>query len=125
MSKRETLEALLAELYAEWFTALTREGTGRLNDILADEWVYTNYDGLVRGKETYLAHVASVVETASFEGPYDLSVRRYGDVALTTGGYLVTDLPGDAPDLELRFSGAWVRRDARWQCLLHHNSAID
>ncbi len=124
MGKREAVEAILAELYAEWFAVLSREGTGRLDEILADEWVYTNYDGLVRGKDAYLIHVDAVVEEVTLDGPYDLVVRRYGDVVLTSGGYRVTGLPEDAPDVELRFSGAWIDRDGRWQCLIHHNSAV-
>lgn len=124
MGKPEAVEAILAELYAEWFAVLSREGTGRLDEILAEEWVYTNYDGLVRGKEAYLIHVGAVVEEVTLDGPYDLVVHRYGDVALTGGGYRVTGLPDDAPDVELRFSGAWIDRKGRWQCLMHHNSTV-
>lgn len=125
MGKREMLEATLTELYGEWFAALSREGVGRLDEILAEEWIYTNYDGLVRGKGAYLIHVASVVETATLEGPYDLVVQRYDDVVLVFGGYRVADLPDAAADVELRFSGVWIDRDGRWQCLMHHNSPVN
>lgn len=122
MNRPSDLTAHLTGRYAEWFATLCRRGTGRLDEILAREWVYTNYDGLVRDKHAYLEHVGSVVETATFEGPYDLTVRRYGDLALTIGAYRVTNLPEGAADLELRFSGVWIDRDGRWQCLMHHNS---
>jgi hypothetical protein len=123
MSENEALAARLTGLYEEWFAALGREGTGRLDEILADEWVYTNYDGAVRDKVVYLDHVASVVETVTFEGPYDLTVREYGDLALCLGGYRVTGLPDNAV-FELRFTGLWIDRDGRRQCVFHHNSEV-
>lgn len=92
--------------------------------LLADEWRYTNYDGLVRDKESYLAHVGSVAEDVTFVGPYDLEVHRYDDVVLVLGGYRVISLPDDGV-LELRFTGVWVFRDGQWRCLAHHNSVID
>jgi hypothetical protein len=113
----------LTGLYAAWFAAITSEGVGPLDDVLADEWRYTNYDGMVRGKAAYLDHVASVAEDVTFVGPYAVEVSRHGDVALVLGGYRVEDLPGGEV-LELRFTGAWVRRGGRWQCLAHHNSEV-
>jgi hypothetical protein len=115
--------ATLTHLYEEWFATLCVEGTGRLDEILADEWIYTNYDGLVRNKAEYLGHVGSVVESVTFEGPYELTVREYGNLLLVLGGYRVTGLPDDSV-FELRFTGLWTHRNDRWQCLTHHNSAV-
>jgi hypothetical protein len=38
------------------------------------------------------------------------------------GGYQVLLPSGDV--LELRFTGVWLWRDERWQCLMHHNSEV-
>jgi ketosteroid isomerase-like protein len=119
----EELGALLTGYYEEWFAAITQEGIGPLETFLADEWRYTNYDGVVRGKQSYLDHVGGLVETVGFVGPFDVEVSRYGSLALVLGGYRVTDLPDDGV-LELRFTGVWMERDGRWQCLLHHNSEV-
>jgi hypothetical protein len=119
----DTLGDTLTHLYEEWFHTLCVEGIGRLDEILADEWVYTNYDGVVRDKGEYLDHVASVVETVTFEGPYELTVSEYGDLALCFGGYRVAGLPDDAV-FELRFTGLWIERDGRRQCVFHHNSEV-
>ena len=119
----DDLAALLAGHYEGWFAAITEEGVGPLGTLLADEWRYTNYDGMVRGKAEYLEHVGGLVETVTFVGPYDLEVTRYGSLAIVLGGYRVTDLPGGGA-LELRFTGVWIERDGRWQCLIHHNSEV-
>jgi len=117
------LAAHLTALYEEWFAAIGAEGIGGLDRVLADDWVYTNYDGLVRDKAEYLAWVDSITETASFVGPYDLAVSRHGDLALVLGGYRV-DHPGGSDSLVLRFTGLWIERDGRWQCLTHHNTEV-
>jgi ketosteroid isomerase-like protein len=113
----------LTGLYAAWFASITSEGVGPLDDVLAEEWRYTNYDGVVRGKAAYLDHVGSVAEAVTFVGPYDGEVSVHGDVALVLGGYRVEGLAGGGV-LELRFTGAWRHRDGRWRCLAHHNSAV-
>ncbi len=113
----------LARSYRDWFAAITSDGIGPLDEVLADEWRYTNYDGVVRDKRAYLDHVGSIAEEVTFVGPYDLEVSVHGTVALVLGGYRVEGLPGGGV-LELRFTGVWVERDDAWVCLAHHNSAV-
>ncbi len=119
----EDLAAHLTSVYETWFAGIVGEGIGPLNEVLADEWIYTNYDGLVRSKAEYLDWVASVAEPATFIGPYDTEVRRYGDLALVLGGYRVDRLPRGG-SVVLRFTSLWIERDGRWQCLTHHNCEV-
>ncbi len=119
----DALADLLTNLYQDWFAAITADGIGPLQTMLAEEWIYTNYDGLVRNKAEYLSWVATVNEPVDFVGPFDVQVERHGDVAAVFGGYRVVQ-QSDGPDLELRFTGLWVRRGDRWQCLAHHNSEV-
>ena len=116
------LAEVLTSHYTGWFTALTRPGTGPLESLLGAEWRYTNYDGLLRGKAEYLAWAADALESVSFVGPYDVEVSQYGDIAICLGGYRV--LHESDPELELRFTGVWIRRSDRWECLIHHNSRV-
>jgi ketosteroid isomerase-like protein len=113
----------LTRRYRDWFAAIGAEGVGPLESMLAEEWMYTNYDGLVRDKSEYLDWVAGVTEPAVFVGPYEMHVRQHGDIVLVLGGYRVLH-PSDEDVLELRFTGVWLRRDAGWRCLMHHNSEV-
>ena len=119
----EDLVAHLTALYEGWFAAIVSEGTGALDRSLADEWTYTNYDGVVRDKNEYLAWVAEQGPGVTFVGPYNVSITRPAELALVLGEYRVEDLP-DGQTLPLRFTGLWEHRDGRWQCLTHHNSEI-
>ena len=109
--------------YRDWFAAIGAEGIGPLDSMLAEEWTYTNYDGLVRDKPEYLDWVAGFSESSTFVGPYDVQVRRHGDILLVVGGYRVLH-PSNDDALELRFTGVWSWRNDRWECLLHHNSEV-
>lgn len=113
----------LTNEYRGWFAAIGAEGIGPLDSMLAEDWMYTNYDGLVRSKSEYLEWVAGVTESAVFVGPYDVQVLERGDVVLVLGGYRVLH-PSSDDVLDLRFTGVWVWSDARWQCLVHHNSQV-
>ncbi len=112
----------LTSRYRVWFDALGQEGVGPLDSMLADEWTYTNYDGVVRDKTEYLDWVAGNAQPAVFVGPNAVKVQRYMDVALVLGGYEVILPTSDM--LDLRFTGVWLYRDDRWQCLMHHNSEV-
>lgn len=113
----------LTRCYRDWFDAIGAAGTGPLDSMLADDWMYTNYDGLVRDKAEYLDWVAGFTEPADFVGPYNVAVRRHSGVVLVFGGYRVLHPPNDDV-LELRFTGVWWWRDDRWQCLMHHNTEV-
>jgi hypothetical protein len=118
----DDLNEHLIDRYRAWFAAITSPGVGGLPELLADEWRYTNYDGVVRGRAEYLDWVAEQGPGPVFVGPYDVVVSRPGGLALVLGGYHVEHADGGT--LELRFSGLWEHRDGRWQCLTHHNSVV-
>jgi len=118
----DNLIEYLTRVYQDWFRAIGGEGIGLLESTLADEWVYTNYDGLVQNKSGYLRMIEDIAEPVEFVGPYDIKLQRYGDLVLVFGGYQVLR-PTDTV-LMLRFTGVWLLRDDRWQCLVHHNSVV-
>ena len=119
----QDLERHLIDQYHAWFASITSDGIGSLPDLLAESWVYTNYDGLVRGAPEYLKWVAEQGPGPVFVGPYDVTVTRFEDVALVTGGYRVEHPPAGEV-LELRFSGLWRCTGGRWRCVMHHNTRV-
>jgi len=56
----------------------------------------------------------------------DMKVSPYGDAVAVTG---VENLKGKYPggmygEMALRFTNIFVRRDGRWQLVLHHSTAV-
>ena len=118
----EGLAEHLTALYEKWFAAIAAPGVGELPDLLAEEWLYTNYDGAVRTKGEYLAWAGELISGPSFDGPFDVAVTRPGGLALVLGGYRICR--ANASVVEVRFTGLWEERAGRWQCLTHHNSVV-
>ena len=56
------IQAELERYYAEWFSAIPRHDNEFFGRVLADDWVYTNIGGEVRGKAEYLDYIKQVPE---------------------------------------------------------------
>ena len=120
------IRAELERLYAEWFTAIPRHDTEFFGRILADDWVYTNVVGEVRGKLEYLDYIKQVPRDAPPNELLAFDVRLFGDIAIVHGDYAVTSAAAGSRDIgsQTRFTAVWARRSGVWQALTHHGSTI-
>ena len=120
------IRAELERLYAEWFTAIPRHDDEFFGRVLADDWVYTNIAGEVRGKLEYLDYIKQVPQDAPPNELLAFEVRLFGDIAIVHGDYAVTSAAAGAPHLgsRTRFTAVWIRRGGPWQALTHHGSTI-
>lgn len=113
----------LMELYWRWFADVP-PSAGRsevLDKILADDWVYINYDAEERGKDEYLEYIKEVPPGSGPDRPDELQVRPFGDLVIVHGVY---HAPGLEEGTDLRFSGAWRRTEEGWRCLMHHSTRV-
>ena len=122
-----TAHGELADLYDRWFASFETKNYAFWDEVLADDWVYTDFRGQVRGKGEYREMVSQLDLTDHFHRMYELRVRLVGDVAIVHGHYEVGGKLLDGRDVsaDTRFTANWIRRDGRWQCLMHHATKID
>jgi ketosteroid isomerase-like protein len=118
--------AELERLYAEWFAAIPRHDDDFFGRVLADDWVYTNIAGEVRGKLEYLDYIKQVPHDAPPNELLAFEVRLFGDIAIVHGDYAVASAVAGAPHLgsRTRFTAVWIRRGGHWQALTHHGCTI-
>src|SRR3954452_23841826 len=114
------------ELSERWFGAIPRHDGSFFHDVLADDWVYTDTSGKVRGKADYLPYIAGVPADAPPNELLELALRVYGDVVLAHGEYAVASAVAGAPELgsRTRFTAVWIRRDGAWVALTHHGTTV-
>ena len=101
---------------SEFSEALLRGDWKALEQIEADDLIFTNADGSVTHKSDDVANLR--LGNFKFESikMQDVTVQDFGEVAVVTGQltekvrYKTTDLSG-----LYRFTDVWVRRDGRWQ----------
>lgn len=111
----------LIKLENAWTAAIVERDGTFLEQLYADEYLYTGSDGSVADKETDIAEIVSgrvKLESFKLEG---MKVRVYGDVAVVTGlntlkgRYKRKDIGGP-----YRFTDVLVKRNGRWQVVASH-----
>jgi hypothetical protein len=111
--------------------AWSGEDVAPLDDLLADGIWYIHAHGVRDDKDALLAMLRAGRRTAARDS---LDVQVYGDIAVATGGLVVT-VPavgdasvGDASDgaAAQRFAShvlqVWRRRDARWELIAQQST---
>ena len=121
-------EQELATLEDEWSRATVRRDGAALAPFYADEYIFTDPDGVVSDKTQEITEITSgTLNLTSYEFE-DLQVHVYGEVAVVTGGNTITgvweDLQRDMNGT-YRFTDVFVRRDGRWQCVASQASRLE
>ena len=123
-----TAEQEVLKVENAWNQALVRRDTASLPQFYAEEYLYTDPDGLVWDRTKDLANLTS--GSAARLSAYkldDTKVHIYGDVAVVTGRNTITgvfervysDVSGS-----YRFTDVFVKRNGRWQCVASQASRI-
>jgi ketosteroid isomerase-like protein len=122
-----TPERELLKLEDEWSQASIKRDGAALPRFYADEYLFTDEDGVVTDKAKEMKNLTTGVfrlESYKFD---DMKVRVYGDVAIVTGRNTIKGMWDDIKrDVSgpYRFTDVFVRRDGRWQCVASQSSRI-
>jgi ketosteroid isomerase-like protein len=112
----------------DWNQALVKRDTASLPRFYADEYLYTDADGLVWDRTQDLANLTS--GSAARLSTYkldDTKVRIVGDVAIVTGRNTITGVferVSSNVSGSYRFTDVFVKRAGRWQCVASQASRI-
>jgi hypothetical protein len=91
-----------------------------------DGWLYTDYNGVRRGKDEYLKLVDNITSYTQDVQHFDVRIAG-GGVAIVTGVYrALAELKGIPGTLDntIAFSAIWELQDGLWRALLHHTTRI-
>jgi hypothetical protein len=100
------------------FEAMTQNDLDVLEQILADDLIYTHSNAKVDTKSQYLADLRAGVARYNSIKPEDVKVRLYnnGTVGIITGKATVeVTTNGKASTLNLRYTDVYVKRKGKWQ----------
>jgi hypothetical protein len=98
--------------------------TETLDELVADDVLYSHSDGIAEDKAGYLARVASGIylKIAMEHSPDHIRVLS-DDICVvrgTTTSNSTPDSPYRMDDLKASVLDVWVHRDGRWQLVEHH-----
>ena len=117
----------LQKLENDWSQASMRRDAAALRGFYADEYQFTDADGVVTGKAKELDNLTNGAFRLTAYKFDDLKVRAYGDVAVVTGQNTIKGVWEDIHrDISgpYRFTDVFVKRDGRWQCVASQSSRI-
>ncbi len=115
----------LITLAREWDQAMIANDADAIGRYMADDWTIVGSDGRVGDKATFLALVRSAALSHDVMETHDLTVRVYGDTAVTLARGISGGKYQEQPFREVeRVSCVFVRRDGRWRCVLTHLSQL-
>ena len=96
--------------------AIMRGDAAALEQIFADEFIYTSPKAEVLDKKQQIAALSSGDLKLTGAKSDDLRIRIYGETAVMTGRFTAkAESGGKSEMIEERYTAVWVRRDGRWQ----------
>ena len=125
-SASPTVTDTLKRLEQDFGDAIKAVDTGKLDQILADDWRSVGYSGKVSSKESFLSYVQSgKSRLESFEyGPMDFKVL--GNVAVVQGSHTETrTTDGRASSFKLAWMDVLEKRGDKWVLVRSQTTKLD
>ena len=118
-------EQELIKLENDWSEAVVKRDGTLLQRLFAEEYAFTDQDGVVWNKTQDIANVTSGVTRTSSYKLEDLKVRLYGDVAVVTGSNTIkATFQGRDIGGKYRFTDVFVKRSGAWQVVTTQGTLV-
>ena len=116
----------LITLAQEWDEAMVANDADAIGQFMADDWAIVGSDGRVGDKATFLKLVRSGTLSHDVMETHGLTVRVYGDTAVTLARGVSGGKYQGQPFREVeRVTCVFVRQKGQWRCVLTHLSRLD
>lgn len=118
-------EKELLKIQDEWAAARVERNVPYLERLYAKEFRVQSMNGSVVERETDIANFATGALKPDYVKDKDMTVSAYGDAAIVTGIENVGGTyKGNYSEFSFRFINFFVKRDGRWQLVLHQSTPI-
>lgn len=118
-------EGRIIALESAWDQAEQNKDATAVANLLADTIVYVDYDGSISTKQQFLAEVKSADVTGEQIKNEGVTVRLYGNVAVSTGIYRDKGMEKGKPfSRRGRFTNVWFNQNGKWECIASQSTLI-
>jgi ketosteroid isomerase-like protein len=127
---QSSAESELLTIQREWAEARVKPDIAYLERLYAKEFRVHNITGEVSSREEDIAMFRERRIEPDFVRDRDMKVSVHGESAVVTGvenvggRYPAGPLKGQFAEFSIRFTNVFVRRDGRWQLVIHHGTQI-
>jgi ketosteroid isomerase-like protein len=118
-------EGRILALETAWNHAEQDKDVAALDQLLAPQLVYIDYDGSISTKQEFLANVKSEGLSPEQITNDQQAVHVFGDCAVVTGIYREKGINKGKPyNRRGRFTDTWVKVNNTWQCVASQSTLI-
>jgi len=119
-------ERELVKLENDWSTAWQKKDGAFLQRLYADEYLFTDSDGITWNKADDIKNVLSPLSRPESFELADVKVHIYGQTAVVTGRNAIAGF-FDNEDISgiYRFTDVFVRRSGRWQLVATQSTLVN
>jgi hypothetical protein len=115
----------LIALENAWNQAQIHRDGKALNELVADAFIYTDWDGTVMHKAKFIADIKDPSTVMTLVANDDVEVYFYPGAAIVAGAYHAKGTSqGKAFDHHGRFTDTWILSGDKWQCVASHTNLV-
>ncbi|MBI3476066.1 MAG: nuclear transport factor 2 family protein [Acidobacteria bacterium] len=116
-------KSMLIALENAWNQAQIHRDGEALSRLIADKFVYTDWDGTLLNKAQFITGSKDPSVDTTLVANNDVDVHFYPGFAIVTGAYHAKGTNRGKPfDHYGRFTDTWISSDGQWQCVASHTN---
>jgi len=113
------------ELDRKRMTAMAQKDIATLNELIADDLVYTHSSARLDTKQSLIGNMESGSTVYTSVVPSDVKAQDLGDSVVLTGTCRISvNSGGNAMSFGVRFTDVYARRDGRWQMVTWQSTKL-
>ena len=121
----EAEKTKLIALENAWNQAQIHRDGQALDSLLADTFVYTDWDGTVLNKSRFIADIKDPSVETTLVANEGVDVYFYPGTAVVTGAYHAKGKSKGRPfDHHGRFTDTWIQVNGQWICAASHTNLV-
>jgi hypothetical protein len=116
---------MVIELDKKRMTAMAQKDYTSLNEILADDLVYTHSSARLDTKQSLIGNMQSGSTVYTAVVPSDVKAQDLGDTVVLTGSCRISVNAGGRPNnFGVRFTDVYAKRGGRWQMVTWQSTRL-
>ena len=118
-------EQMIIDLDRKRMTAMAEKDIATLNELIADDLVYTHSTARLDTKKSLIGNMESGTAVYTTLEPSNVKAQVFGDTAILTGEAQIGVTSNGVPmSFAVRFTDVWVRRAGAWQMVNWHSTRL-
>ena len=107
---------MVIELDRKRMTAMAQKDIATLNELIADDLIYTHSSAWLDTKQSLIGNMESGSTVYTSVVPSDVKAQDLGDSVVLTGSCRISvNSGGNAMSFGVRFTDVYARRNGKWQ----------